>query len=147
MYPKTEEQWILAAAFAVSAILLCVTALRGALSGHWEQFIVSTPFFLALVPGYWGLLPRGGMRHGHSCECTKPDAACELGFWFEHGQKLLLLLPLVLMSIFLGSILLLQRDLEEAVLDTSLAALTALVFSGVCAWCFYIMVKKFNRKT
>ena len=119
----------------------------GAVYGHWEQFIVVSPLLVAAVPGYWGLLPRGGMRHGQSCDCPKFDAACELGFWFEHGQKLLLIFPLLLMSVFLGSIYLMRHDLRGALIETSLAALTAVVFSGACAWCFYMMVKKFNRGT
>jgi len=147
MDPKFESKCVLTFAFALPAVLIFGMAVDGAVSGHWEQFIVVSPLLVAGVPGYWGLLPRGGMRHGHSCDCTKPDAACELGFWLECGQKGLLFLPLLLMSVFLNSIYVTRNDLRGAVIETLLALLTAIVFSAVSAWCFYLMVKRFNRET
>jgi hypothetical protein len=128
---------------ACLAILIC--AVSSALSGHCEQLIVSTPFLLLAVPGYWDLLPQSGMTHGHSCKCINRDAACELGFWFEHGQRYCLMLPVVLSTIFLGSIFFLRHDLREAVIETSLATLTAIVFLTVIAGCFYVIVHKFNK--
>ncbi len=131
--------------FAVPALLFFSAGVCAFMSGRWDQLLVGAPFIIALVPGYWGLLPRGGVKHWHACKCTKFDADCEIGFFFDWGQKLFLILPMVLMSVFLGSLLLLHHELREAIIETSLAALTWLIYSALCAWCFYLMVKKFNR--
>jgi len=144
---KFARKCVLTLSVALPVVLILGMAVEDALSGHWEHVIVVSPLLVAAVPGYWGLLPRGGMRHGLSCECTKPDAACELGFWFEIGQKLLLVLPLALASIFLYSIFLSRHDFSESVMETSLAALTAIGCLAVCAGAVYLMVKKCNRET
>lgn len=130
---------------AFLAVCILGTAIYGAVSGHWEQFIVSSPFLVALLPGYCELLPRGGWRHGTCCECIKPNAACELGFWSEHGQKLILFLPLALVSIFLCSIYCLHHSVTQAALQTLFASLLAIFYSLLCGWCFYLMVTKCNR--
>lgn len=127
------------------AVCILGAAAYGAVTGYWGHFIVSVPFAAALIPGYCELLPRGGWLHGSRCECVKPSAACELGFWSEHGQKLILFLPLGLVSIFLGSIYCLHHSVMQAAIQTLLAALTAIFYSMICGWCFYLMVTKCNR--
>jgi hypothetical protein len=122
------------------AVVILGTAVYGAVSESWEQFIVCAPFAIALMPGYLELLPRGGMRHGSSCDCAELDAACELGFWFEHGQRGLLFLPLVLTSIFLSSFL--QHDLRQALLETLMATGTAIIYSALCALGFYVLANR-----
>jgi hypothetical protein len=136
---KFEQQMLTSVKVILSAVILS-TVLYGAVSERWELFLVLAPFAIALMPGYMELLPHGGMRHGSSCECAQPDAACELGFWFEHGQKVILFLPLVLISIFLNCFL--QHDLKQAAIETLLATLTAVGYSIICAGGFYLLVKK-----
>lgn len=126
-------------------IAILGTAMYSAYSGNWDRFVVCVPFVVALVPGYFELLPRGGMRHGSKCGCVKPAAACELGFWFELGQRCVLFMPILLMSIFLDSIFLFHHDLQQAMIETLLATLTAIIYSAVCVGCFYAMVKKFHQ--
>src|SRR5271154_285051 len=123
------DNYLLKFAFALPGILMFGMVMCGAVSGHWELFIASSPFIVALMPGYWRLLPRGGLRHGHGCDCPEPDAVCELGFWFEIGQRIFLFLPPLLLSVFLGSIFPMRHNLIEAVIETSLATLTAIIFS------------------
>jgi len=131
---------------AFLAVYVLGMALYGAVSGHWDNFIVSSPFFVALIPGYCELLPRGGWRHGTCCECIKPNAACELGFWSEHGQRLILFLPPALVSIFIGSIYCLHQSVMQAAIQTLFALLLAIFYSLLSGWCFYLMVNKFNRR-
>lgn len=127
------------------AFLILGTALYGAVSDQWEQFVVCSPIAIALIPGYLQLLPRGGMRHGSICGCAKPDAAYELGFWSEHGQRVILLLPLVLAMMFLYSVFVFHNGFHQALIDTSLAALAAIMYSMVSVAAFCFMVVWHNR--
>lgn len=140
------DTYIRLAIKAFWAVCILGTVLYGAAAGHWGHFIVFSPFVVALIPGYCELLPRGGWRHGTCCECVKPNAACELRFWSEHGQKLMLFLPPALVSIFLGSIFCLHHSVMQAAIQTLFASLLAIFYCLLCAWCFYIMVTKCNPR-
>ncbi len=128
------------------AVCILGMAAYGHFSGRWEQFMVFSPLAIALIPGYSELLPRGGWRHGTCCECVKPNTACELGFWSEHGQRLFLFLPLTLVSIFLGSIFCLHHSVMQAAIQTLFASLLAIFYCLLCGWCFYMMVTKCNPR-
>jgi hypothetical protein len=107
-------------------------------SGNWDAFIISAPFALGIVPGYFNLLPRGGMRHGSTCYCREPDIGCELKFWFEIAQKVVLLLPILLLSIFLHSMLI--SGVMPALVETGLALLVASYYFSFCAICIFFLI-------
>ena len=122
-------------------IVACIfgTFTHCSLSGNWEAFVVCAPFAIGLIPGYFNLLPKGGMRHGSSCDCLEPDEACEFGFWFEIAQKVILILPILLSSIFLSYFI--MEGLRQALVETAMATLTAVLYSAVCAVAVYVLVK------
>lgn len=114
--------------------------LYGVYSGNWKQFIICAPFAIVLAPGYLTLLPRGGMRHGHICECKRSDNTCEFRFWLEHSQKVLLFMPPVLCSVFLQAFV--QCDLQRALLETGAASATIATCSVACIYSFYLLTRQ-----
>jgi hypothetical protein len=127
--------------FIVTAI--CGTCLYCSGSGNWKPFVVCAPFALGLVPGYLNLLPKGGMRHGRSCDCLEPDEGCEFGFWFEIAQKGSLFIPMILGSIFMQCFV--ENGVIKALSETSLAALTIVAYSLACVIGINMLVSQRRR--
>jgi len=121
------------------AALLSGTVAYGAISHEWEPFLVFSPLSLGMLPGYFRLLPRGGMKHGTSCACLEPNENCEIGFWCEQLQRFLLGLPILLSSVFLDTLW--RSNLEHALCETLVASAFTLFCCGLLVLAVFMLVK------
>ncbi|HEY9678209.1 MAG TPA: hypothetical protein V6C76_09380 [Drouetiella sp.] len=110
--------------FFFSLLMFC------AISADWRGLTVCSPFSLLLVPGYLEMLPEGGIKHGTICDCREFDSKCEIGFWLEVSQKLLLIFPMILTSIILYYFFYAEKDLYAAIVQSVIASAQFVVCIG-----------------